>query len=87
MSSPDPESFGLLGKVMAALAAVGVPIWGARTWLENRFGKKLDKSDFKEFCERFDQRFDEHCKHDREVQAKLFDKVDEVKTLLIERIK
>jgi len=81
MSAPDPESFGLLEKVFGALAAVGVPIWGARTWVEGRFGKKMDKADFKDFLERFDK----HCEHDREVQAKLFDKIDEVKNILIER--
>jgi hypothetical protein len=81
MAAPDPESYGLLGKVLAAATAVVVPIWGARTWLENRFGKKMDKDDFKEFCERFDK----HCDNDREIQAKLFDKIDEVKNILINR--
>ena len=81
MNAPDPESFGLLEKVVAAAAAVVVPVWGARTWLEKRFARKLEKDDFKDFMERFDK----HCEHDREVQAKLFDKCDEIKTLLIER--
>ena len=81
MAAPDPEGMSLLGKVMAAAVGVVVPVWGARTWVENRFSKKMDKGDFKDFLERFD----EHVRNDREVQAKLFDKVDEVKTLLIER--
>jgi hypothetical protein len=81
MASPDPESYSLLGKVIAAATAIVVPIWGARTWLENRFGKKLDKDDFRDFMDRFD----EHARNDREIQAKLFDKIDEVKTILIER--
>ena len=81
MSAPDPESYGLLGKVLAAATALVVPIWGARTWLENRFSKKMDRDDFKDFLERFDK----HCDNDREIQAKLFDKCDEIKTLLIER--
>lgn len=83
MAAPDPEGYGLLAKVIAAGAAVVVPIWGVRTWIENRFAKKVEKDDFKEFLKRFDA----HCEHDTQVQAKLFDKVDEVKTLLIERSK
>jgi hypothetical protein len=83
MASPDPEGMSLLAKVLAAGAAVVVPIWGARTWIENRFSKKLNTDDFKEFIERFDK----HCEHDQRVQAKLFDKCDEIKTLLIERLK
>ena len=83
MSSPDPDSMGLLGKVLAAATAVVVPIWGARTWIEKRFEKKMDKSEFKDFMERFD----DHVKNDRDVQAKLFDKCDEIKTLLIERVR
>jgi hypothetical protein len=82
MSTPDPESMGLLGKVLAAATAVVVPVWGARTWIENRFSRKMDKSDFKDFMERFDK----HCENDREVQAKLFDRVDEVKNILIEKL-
>lgn len=83
MSSPDPDSMGLLGKVLAAATAVVVPIWGARTWIEKRFEKKMDKSEFRDFM----QRFDDHVRNDREVQAKLFDKCDEIKTLLIERVR
>jgi len=83
MNAPDPEGFSLLSKVIAAAAAVVVPVWGARTWLENRFGKKLNKDEFGEFCKRFDQ----HCRDDRETQAKLFDKIDDLKTTIIERIK
>jgi hypothetical protein len=43
MAAPDPESLGLLGKVIAAGAAVVVPIWGARTWFERRMARKADK--------------------------------------------
>lgn len=43
MAAPDPEGVGLLAKVIAAGAAVVVPIWGARTWLEKKFEKKADK--------------------------------------------
>ena len=77
----DPDSFFTAEKVIAAVVAVVTPIWGARTWLEKRFARKLEKDDFKDFI----KRFDEHVRNDREVQAKLFDKIDEVKTILIER--
>ena len=83
MSSPDPESYSLLAKVLGAATAVVVPVWGARSWLEKRLGQKVSKDDFKEFCTRFDQ----HVRDDREIQAKLFDKIDDLKTTIIERIK
>lgn len=76
---PDPENMSLLAKVITAGSAVVVPIWIARSWLENRFAKKVGKDDFAEFT----KRFDEHCAHDREIQGKLFDKIDEVKDILI----
>ena len=83
MSAPDPEGMGLLSKVLAAGTAIVAPIWIARTWLDARFGKKMDKDDFKEFYQRFDQ----HCRDDRETQAKLFDRIDDLKTTLLERTK
>lgn len=82
MAAPDPESVVLLAQVIGAGVAIGGPIWVARSWLEKRFNGKVSKDDFKEYIARFDQ----HARDDREVQAKLFDKVDEVKTLLIERM-
>lgn len=83
MSAPDPEGMGLLSKVLAAGTAVVAPIWIARTWLENKFSKKLGTDEFGEFMKRFDQ----HCRDDRETQAKLFDKIDDLKTTIIERMK
>lgn len=83
MSAPDPDSFGLLEKVIAAGAALVVPIWGAFNWLDGKMKKKLDRDDFADFCKRFDQ----HCRDDRDTQAKLFDKIDDLKTTLIERLK
>lgn len=43
--TPDPEDFGLLTKVLGALAAVGLPVWGARSWLEKRFATKHNLRD------------------------------------------
>ena len=44
MSAPDPDSVSLATKVIASLAAVVAPVWGARTWLDRRFEKKADKA-------------------------------------------
>lgn len=83
MSAPDPEGMSLLAKVLAAGTAVVAPVWVARSWIEKRFSAKVGKDDFQEFCKRFDQ----HVRDDREIQAKLFDKIDDLKTTIIERIK
>lgn len=83
MAAPDPDSYSLVEKIFGAVALVAVPVWGIRTWLESKFSKKMDKEDFGEFCKRFDQ----HCRDDRETQAKLFDKIDDLKTTIIERLK
>jgi hypothetical protein len=82
MSSPDPESYGLLGKLIAAGSAIVLPVLGIKSWADRQLEKKVSKDDFKGFLERFD----EHCRNDREVQAKLFDRVDEVKNILIEKL-
>ena len=82
MPAPDPEGFSLLTKIFGAATAVVAPVWVARSWIEKRFSAKVNNSDFKEFCARFDQ----HCRDDREVQAKLFDKIDDLKTTIIERM-
>ena len=39
MAAPDPESFGLLGKVVGAFAVVAAPIG----WLWTKLDKKADK--------------------------------------------
>lgn len=83
MSAPDPDSFSLVEKIFGAVALVAVPVWGIRTWIDTKLGKKLSKDDFSEFCQRFDQ----HCRDDRETQAKLFDKIDDLKSTMIERLK
>jgi hypothetical protein len=82
MKAPDPEDFTMLQKVIAAGAAVVAPVWVARSWIEKRFSKKMDKEDFAAFMGSFNQ----HIRDDREVQAKLFDKVDDIKTLIIDRL-
>jgi hypothetical protein len=76
MSSPDPEIWKeIAGWMGAAMAAPVAYIW-------KRVNDSVQKDDFKDFISRFDQ----HVRDDRETQAKLFDKCDEIKTLLIERM-
>lgn len=77
MSSPDPDFWQEVSKWLAA--AMAVPV----LYVWKRVNGSVQKDEFREFIERFDR----HVEHDREIQAKLFDKVDEVKTLLIERLK
>ena len=76
MAAPDPEFWQEAAKYLWGVLLIPVGI----VW------KKVDgavqKDDLKDFISRFDQ----HVRDDRETQAKLFDKVDEVKTLLIERM-
>lgn len=87
MSAPNPDEMSLLAKVLAAGVAIVGPIWGARTWIESRFAKKVDKDDFKDFIKEFTGRFEQHARDDREIQAKLFDRIDDLKTTMLERLK
>lgn len=73
MSAPDPEGMSLLGKVIAAGAAVIAPVVGVWKWFDHRMEKKLDKSDFAEAMKRFDA----HAESDRTIQEKLFDQIRE----------
>ena len=80
MSSPDPESFGLLEKLVAAATAIGVPIWGARTWLEKRFAKKADKEQVTSEstnCLRHIERLYENAEEDRKQTRDLHDRAME----------
>lgn len=65
--SADPESYGVLAKVIAAGTAIAAPIG----WLWAKLDGKLSKGDFKEFVDRFD----DHVKRDQEIQGKLFDQM------------
>lgn len=81
MSAPDPESVTLLTKILAAGAAVVAPVYGIVKYLDARFDKKADKEDFAAFLERSEQ----YRRETREVQIKLFDKIDSLKDTIIER--
>lgn len=69
MSAPDPESYGLLAKVVAAGTVIAAPIG----WLWTKLDSKVSKGEFKEFCDRVD----DHIKRDQEIQGKLFDQMRE----------
>lgn len=73
MSSPDPDSFGLLAKVLGALTAVGLPIWGARTWLDTRFSKKADKVVTDKCIEHIEKLYD-NAEKDRALTRDLHDR-------------
>lgn len=75
--TPPTDFWQELSRWLAGIVALPI------LYVWKRVNSTVQKEDFKEFCTRFDQ----HCRDDREVQAKLFDKIDEVKTLLIERTK
>jgi hypothetical protein len=77
MSSPDPDFWQEAAKWMAGVLIVPIGyVW-------KKVNSSVQKEDFKDFCQRFDQ----HCRDDRETQAKLFDKIDDLKTTIIERMK
>ena len=73
MSPPDWEE---ATKWLAGIVAVPV------LYVWKRVNSSVQKEDFKEFCNRFDQ----HCRDDRETQAKLFDRIDDLKTTVLERL-
>lgn len=70
------------------------PIWQEATkWLAGivavpvlyvwkKVNSSVQKEDFKDFLNRFDQ----HVRDDRETQAKLFDRIDDLKNTIMERL-
>lgn len=81
---------GLLGKFIAAATAVVAPIWGARTWLENRFAKKADRADTEkttnkclEHIEKLYQNAEEDRKLTRDLHDVAMKEVRENQTQLI----
>ena len=75
MASPEPDFWRTATDYLWGVLLIPVGM----VW--KRVDNSVQKDDFKDFISRFDG----HVKNDREVQAKLFDKIDEVKTILIER--
>ena len=76
MSAPDPGFWKDATTWLAGLMTLPI------AWLWSRLNATVQKEDFKEFCQRFDQ----HCRDDRDVQSKLFDKIDDLKTTVLERL-
>jgi hypothetical protein len=77
MAAPDPDFWQEAAKWLAGLIVLPLGyVW-------RKVNNSVQKEDFKDFCQRFDQ----HCRDDRETQAKLFDKIDDLKTTIIERMK
>ena len=76
MPAPDPEFWKQAAQWLAGLLIVPI----AYVW--KKANSSIQKEDFKEFC----QRFDEHCRDDRQTQAKLFEKIDDLKTTMLERL-
>ena len=77
MSAPDPSFWQDATKYLWSVLLIPVGV----VW--KRMENAVQKDDFKDFIARFDQ----HVRDDRETQAKLFDKCDEIKTLLLEKMK
>jgi ABC-type phosphate transport system auxiliary subunit len=69
MSTPDPESFGLLAKVIAAGTALLAPVG----WIYTKLDKKADKHTVNNHV----QELKLEQTHQRDIQAKLFDKLEE----------
>ena len=83
-----PESSGFLGQVLAWIAA-GIAGLGAWLWI-NTMGRiqlleadKVGREEFNKHIAKVDKDRDER----REVEIKLFDKLDGLKDLIIERTK
>lgn len=74
-ASPDPNFWQEAAKWIWGLLLVPVGM----VW--KKVDNSVQKDDFRDFCERFDK----HCEHDRDVQAKLFDRIDDLKTTILER--
>lgn len=67
MSAPDPTFWQDAAKWLAGLLVLPI------TYVWKKTNDALPKSDFKEFCDRFDK----HIENDRDIQAKLFDQIRE----------
>jgi hypothetical protein len=69
MAAPDPESFGLLGKLVTAGGVVAAPV----IWLWTKLDKKVDKHTLNNDLQRIEGEQGLH----RQYFAKVFEKMDE----------
>jgi ABC-type protease/lipase transport system fused ATPase/permease subunit len=71
MAAPDPESFGIVEKLIGAVLAIGTPVIAAHTWVNKRLDKKADKHAVNnEF-----QEVRAELAYQREAQAKMADQM------------
>ena len=75
MAAPDPDFWQEAAKRLAGVLVLPVGyVW-------KKVNGSVQREEFKDFLTRFDQ----HVRDDREVQAKLFDRIDDLKTTILDR--
>ena len=78
-----PDDWSTLEKVLGAagtvLAVLVYPVIKMRNWIDQRFEEKVDKEAFEAHVKKNDKDRDER----RETEIKLFDKLDQLKDLII----
>ena len=75
MAAPDPDFWQEAAKWLAGVLVLPVGyVW-------KKVNGSVQREEFKDFLTRFDQ----HVRDDREVQAKLFDRIDDLKTTILDR--
>jgi len=79
----DPSFWKWLAGTIGTMAGVfGTTGWGYHKYLDNRISKKADKE---QVAESFKEVKGE-LQYQRETQAKIFDKIDDLKTIVLERL-
>ena len=73
----DPSFWKQISEWMWTLLALPL------VWIWKRIDGSVQRDDFKDFI----HRFDEHVENDREIQAKIFDKIDDLKTTILTMLK
>ena len=73
----DPSFWKQLSEWMWTLFALPL------VWIWKRIDGSVQRDDFRDFI----RRFDEHVENDREIQAKIFDKIDDLKTTILTTLK
>ena len=84
MAAPDPEGFSLLSKVLAAAAAILVPVGGVYKFASAALAKKADKEQVDDFTKEMKESFETHRKEDRENFIKLFENAESDRTMVRE---
>lgn len=90
MSAPDPESFTLAHKVLAAVGSIGGALFGVHKYVDGRYGKKEDVDK----CLRHIERLYESAEKDRAttrdlcegITDKLTDRIEQAHQHLVDLI-